>query len=209
MRAMIKICSFVLLSLAVTAVSVRAAGAQNIAPAVAENRQLPRGELALGYTYMRSNAPPGVCGCFNMNGGNATFAWPIKPRHFAIVGDVAVAHVGAISSSGYGLTLSTFTAGGRYIPHLAHSTLQPFGQALIGLAYASGSLAKASGSGSGSAAEAFAANAGGGVDLRASHRFSVRLVEADYLVTTFNNGTTNHQNMLRISSGVVVRFGQK
>lgn len=209
MRAMIKTCFFVLLSLALAGVCVRAAGAQNTAPAVPENQQMPRGELALGYTYLRSNAPPGGCGCFNMNGGNATFAWTIKPRHFAVVGDVTVAHAGAISSGAYSLTLSTYTAGGRYVPHLAHSALQPFGQALIGLAYASGSLAKASSSGSGSGAEAFAANVGGGVDLHASHRFYIRLVEADYLVTTFNNGSTNHQNMLRISSGVVFRFGER
>jgi peptidoglycan-associated lipoprotein len=34
----------------------------------------PRAELALGYTYMHSNAPPCGCGCFNLNGGSATVA---------------------------------------------------------------------------------------------------------------------------------------
>jgi hypothetical protein len=34
----------------------------------------------------------------------------------------------------------------------------------------------------------------------------MRLVEADYLVTTFDNGANNHQNNLRIGAGLVMRF---
>jgi len=34
----------------------------------------------------------------------------------------------------------------------------------------------------------------------------VRLAEVDYLLTTVHNNTNNHQNDLRISAGVVVRF---
>ena len=44
------------------------------------------------------------------------------------------------------------------------------------------------------------------IDLRASRRFAVRLIEADYLLTTFDNGTNNHQNNLRVSAGVVLHF---
>ena len=54
-----------------------------------------------------------------------------------------------------------------------------------------------------------ACNLGGGIDLKASRRFSVRLVNADYLVTTFDNGTNNHQNNLRISAGPVIHFGER
>lgn len=71
-------------------------------------------DLALGYGYLHSNAPPGGCGCFNMNGGNATFAWPIGSGQFALAGDVTIAHAGTVSTSGDSLTLSTFTGGGRY-----------------------------------------------------------------------------------------------
>jgi outer membrane immunogenic protein len=166
-----------------------------------------RVELAFGYTYLRSNAPPGGCGCFNMNGGNATFAWMPHPKNpfgigsFALVGDVAVAQAGAISKAGDSLTLSTFTAGGRYLPTLKHSPLQPFGQALVGIAHSSGTLVQVS-----NPSVAFAANLGGGLDLRANRRFSVRLIEADYLLTTFDNGTNNHQNNTRISAGLVAHF---
>jgi peptidoglycan-associated lipoprotein len=168
-----------------------------------------RAELALGYSYMHSNAPPGGCGCFNLNGGNATFAWPVKPGSFALVGDVAIAHAGTVSSTGDSLTLSTYTAGARYLPKLGHSPLQPFGQALIGLAHSSGKLVQGANPAAANAGAAFAANLGGGLDLRASRRFAVRLIEADYLLTTFDNGTNNHQNNLRVSAGMVVHFGEK
>jgi peptidoglycan-associated lipoprotein len=168
-----------------------------------------RAELAFGYTYLHSNAPPGGCGCFNLNGGNATFAWPIKAGIFAMAGDVTVAHAGNISSTGDSLTLSTFTAGGRFIPRLKHTPLQPFGQVLAGLAYSSGTLVQGSNTGTGNAGAAFAANFGGGLDLRATRRFSVRLIEADYLLTTFDNGSNNHQNNLRVSAGIVVHFDKK
>ena len=82
----------------------------------------------------------------------------------------------------------------------------------IGLALANATLNAAftqveSGSGS-SGTNAFAANLGGGLDLRLNHRFSIRLIEADYLLTTFNNQSNNRQNNARISAGAVIRFGK-
>ena len=126
-----------------------------------------------------------------------------------MVGDVAIAHAGTVSSTGDSLTLSTYTAGARYLPKLGHSPLQPFGQALIGLAHSSGKLVQGANPASANAGAAFAANLGGGLDLRASRRFAVRLIEADYLLTTFDNGTNNHQNNLRVSAGMVVHFSEK
>jgi outer membrane immunogenic protein len=167
-----------------------------------------RGELAFGYSYLHSNAPPGGCGCFSLNGGNATFALPIGASRFSVVGDVTVTHSGAVTSAGDSLTLSTFMAGARYRPHFGHSRFQPFGQVLIGLAHASGSLAEGQNPASANAGAAFAGQAGGGVDLHASRRFSIRLVEADYLATEFDNGGNDHQNNVRITTGVVIHFGQ-
>jgi outer membrane immunogenic protein len=166
----------------------------------------PRAELALDYNYVHSNAPPGDCGCINLNGGSATFAWPVKPGGFALVGDLSITHANGISSNGYDLTLSTFTVGGRYLPRLGHSPVQPFGQVLVGLAHSSGSLVQTPNPGASNAGAAFAALVGGGIDLRANRRFSIRLIDADYLVTTFDNGVNDHQNNLRISAGVVIHF---
>lgn len=166
----------------------------------------PRADLALGYTYLHSNAPPGGCGCFNLNGGNATFAWPLGSGQFALAGDVTIAHAATVTTSGDNLTLSTFTAGVRYLPPLRLSSLQPFGQVLLGLAHSSGTLVRGSNPGAANAGAAFAGNFGGGLDLHATARFSVRLVEADYLLTSFDNGSNNHQNDLRISAGAVIHF---
>lgn len=193
-----------LLLLAIAAVFAAQAVAQNPGQATSNNR--PRSELALGYSYLHSNAPPGDCGCFNLNGGNATFAWPVRSGQFALAGDVTIARASTVSSTGDSLTLSTFTAGVRYLPPMSHFALQPFGQVLAGVAHSSGTLVQGSNPGAVNAGAAFAANFGGGLDLRVTPRFSVRLAEADYLLTTFNNGSNNHQNNLRISAGVVIHF---
>jgi outer membrane immunogenic protein len=200
----IRIKDRLILLLAIVAVSTASAMAQaQAAPAPIMH---PRAELALDYTYLRSNAPPGNCGCFNLNGGSATFAWLVGHRNFALVGDVSVAHTGAISGNGYSLTLSTFTFGGRYIPRLGHSPLHPFGQILAGFAHSSGSLVEGQNGAPSNAGGTFAANVGGGLDLSANRRLSFRMIEADYLVTTFDNGVNDHQNNLRLSAGVVVHF---
>jgi peptidoglycan-associated lipoprotein len=190
--------------LAIAAVSQwpKAAGAQ----AAEANTDAPRPELALGYSYVRSNAPPGGCTCFNQNGGSAEFAWPISHGQFALAGDVTVTTAGGIASGGYGLTMSTYTAGLRYAPGFGHSALRPFGQVLVGFGHASGTLVSGPDANVGNANAAFASIMGGGVDWRLSRRWSIRLAEADYMLTTFDNGSNNHQNNLRINTGVVVRF---
>lgn len=123
------------------------------------------------------------------------------------MGNITVAHASNISSSDDELTLSAYTAGVRYLPRLCHSSLQPFGQVRADIARSSGTLVQEQNSAATNAGAAFAANLGGGLDLRASRRSSVRLVKADYLAATFDNGINGHQNNLRIGAGVVMRFG--
>ena len=139
-----------------------------------------------------------------MQGGNGTFAWAIKERGLAVVGDVAAMHAGTISNTGYNLTIVAITGGLRY--KLPAKTIQPFGQALFGVAHASGTGAQAPNPEAGNAGAAFALNAGGGFDLAVSRRFSIRAFEADYLLTTFDNGSNNRQNNLRISIGAAIHF---
>jgi len=58
----------------------------------------------------------------------------------------------------------------------------------------------------------FAFAVGGGVDLKAlSSKLSLRLVQADYVLTKFSDSASsgnNTNNSLRISTGLVVRFGK-
>ena len=200
MRIGIKVTFSLLLVMAALSSAQLAANAQTVAPA----RQI-RGEIAFDYSVVRSNAPPDGCGCFNLNGGSGTFAWLFHQEHLALVGDATLAQANSISANHYNLTLSSYTAGLRY-KQSAHHSLQPFGQVLVGIAHAGGSLAHGPSSSISNAGAAFAANVGGGVDLRATPRLSLRLAEADYLVTTFKNGDNDHQNNLRLSAGVVLRF---
>jgi outer membrane immunogenic protein len=164
-----------------------------------------RGELALDYTYVRANAPPGGCGCFNMNGGSISFAWPLGSK-FAVVGDATFDEAATISKDSLDLVLQTYTGGIRFRPHFRTSPLSPFGQVMVGVAHASGSLVDSSQYTVPNAGAAFAANVGAGIDLRASRRISIRLFEGDYLVTTFQNGDNDHQNNIRVSSGLVLHF---
>ena len=173
---------------------------QNVVPATPRARP----ELNLQYSFVDSNAPPGGCGCFQLNGGSAGFAWPLKSSNFALAADVSAGHAGSISTTGNDLTLSTFLAGVRYTPRFRHSPFRFFGQVLAGGAHASGSLI--SGSSATSGGTAFAGMVGGGVNLRVSKRVLIKLVEVDYLPTTFSNGTNDHQNNLRLGAGVALAF---
>ena len=89
---------------------------------------------------------------------------------------------------------------------MGRSSWQPFGQVLVGIAHSSGTLVQGKNSVASNAPAAFAANIGGGLDLHATRRFSVRLIQADYIVTTFDNGVNDHQNNLHLGAGVVLHF---
>ena len=177
------------------------AGAQ-----AAATPEQPRIELGVDYNFVHSNAPPGGCSCFNLNGGGVNLAWPIAKGGFAVVGDVSVTHASSISSGGYSLTLGTYTAGIRYRAKLGHSLIHPFGEATVGVAHASGSLVEGSDASVSNSGGSFALITGGGVDLRATRRLWFRLIDADYVMTNFDNGSNNRQNNLRIAAGVIFRF---
>lgn len=192
------------LLLTIAAVSATA-GAQTTAAHPASSGP----ELGLHYTYLRSNAPVAQCFCFSPQGGGASLAVPLHGGRFLGAGDVAVGHAGKISR-GYDVTLTTFTAGVRYRPGFTLGPLIPFAQVLAGGAHAGGSLVSGNTPAATGSSIVFASNVGGGLDLKLhpeSH-FSLRLVEADYLVTLFHNGQNDHQNLLRLSTGVVIRFGK-
>jgi len=207
MRARIKtnFALFLLLAAALmtlAAVSAHPASAQAVPDATGPHRA----ELAVEYSYIYSNAPPGGCGCFNLNGGRATFAWPIRQGNIALVGDVVSAYTNFTSASGYSLILTAYTGGIRYTPPITRSSLRPFGQVLAGIAHADGTLVQKPNPGFLNAGASFAANMGGGFDWRMNDHLLIRLGEIDYLLTTIDNGSNNHQNNLRFGSGVVFRF---
>ena len=182
----------------------------------------PRTEIFVGYTYIRA-VPTLASGnrLVWLNGGSTSLAYNFT-RSFGLVTDFGgydasqlyltgpgVAAPGAVDASG---TAYTFLFGPRLsLRKSRHFT--PFVQVLGGGAYATsvtlktctvapctplpeqGSLALA---------------AGGGLDIRLSHRLAWRAVQAEYLMTRFANTTTavrSIENDVRLSSGLVFRFG--
>ena len=161
-------------------------------------------EVSLGYSYLRANAPPGQCGCFNMNGGSGGLAAYLG-HGFSAVADVGGYFQNNVVASSRSFTMETFLFGPRYsIRHSKKWT--PFAQFLAGGAHGSGTLyGTAATAGS---ANSFAFSAGGGLDWKASRNVSIRLFQAEYLMTRLPNAVNDYQNDLRLTFGVVLHFGK-
>jgi hypothetical protein len=104
-----------------------------------------------------------------------------------------------------GLDLITATIGPRYTLSFPQRKLSVFGQGLVGEAMAFNGLfphlpaAETS-------ANSLALVAGGGVDMRLSHRIALRALEADWMRTQLPNGAKNRQDALFLGGGIVYRF---
>jgi outer membrane immunogenic protein len=160
-------------------------------------------EFAVDYSYLHTNAPPGGCGCFSMNGFAVQGGFPVDHR-FSLVADFTVEGKSNVLGTGTSLTLGSFAGGGRY--RFSRGGWQPFGEVMAGGIQATGGYKRIGISPSGSATTTFVGVVGGGLDRRLSSHFGLRLFEADYFASTFDNGSNNHQNNLRITAGVLFRF---
>lgn len=164
------------------------------------------GDTALTYQWVHTNAQPGNCGCFGLNGGGLSASINAF-SHLAAVVDVSGAYEGRGTATGNTLTLVSYLAGSRFYllrpePHPYHR-LQPFAQVLLGAAHAGGGIA-----GAGDGTYAFAARAGAGLDLPVKNQFSIRLIQADYFLTNFENTTNNHQNNILLGAGAVFHWSR-
>lgn len=169
----------------------------------------PKWEIFAGYTYMHSNIIVTNAG-FNLNGGSGSLAYHLTDW-FALVGELDVTHSGGVTGKPFTLTVYTYNFGPRVSWH-NHTHLTPYGQVLFGGGHAGGSLYTSS-LGAGllplGSSNDFNFTAGGGVDWKINHRFSVRLAQAEYLHTQFANAVNNSENNFRLSTGVIFTFGQK
>jgi outer membrane protein OmpA-like peptidoglycan-associated protein/opacity protein-like surface antigen len=187
----------------------------------------PKLELFMGYSYWR--ALPYTAGnrIQSMNGGSTSLAYNFN-SHLGFVADFAGFRVDSLqfTNGGPGFTPSrvvnaesnVFTV--MFGPRLSfrnHGRFTPFLQVLGGVAhadevtldnctapiYACTPLPRNT---------AFAMTAGGGLDYRLNHRLALRLFQAEYLLTRFENptsptGADGWQNNMRLSAGIVFRFG--
>jgi opacity protein-like surface antigen len=143
-----------------------------------------------------------------MNGGGGSYAYHFGPQ-FAMLVDVDVVHASKIAAGGYDLNLTSFLAGPRFYYRRPRARLVPYGQVLLGAVRGTGSLAAAANS-DGSPSEAvFGSALGGGVEYNLRPSFTLRVVEVDYFVTTFDNFVNNHQNNLRVTAGAAYHFGKR
>jgi outer membrane immunogenic protein len=164
-----------------------------------------RVDVAIGYNYIHSNAPPSGCGCFNFNGGSGSIAWRLD-SNMSLLAEAAGAHAGNIDASGISPTLTTYLFGPRYNLNGFHHVV-PFGNLLLGVAHESSGYFP--GTPASTSASVFALSTGGGIDVPVGQHFSIRPIEAEYLLTRFPNGINGRQNNIRLTSGLVFRFGHR
>jgi peptidoglycan-associated lipoprotein len=179
------------------------AGAPNSSSTGSTQSYLAPLEIAVAYSYVRSNANPGECGCFNMNGGDVEAALHVY-RWLGLAADFSGENTANVNHGGRGLSLISFTAGPR-ISFASHHRLAPFAQALFGAAHGFNSYFPVAAGPTGAATD-FAMIAGGGFDVRIARRLAIRPIEADYLLTKLPNGVNGTQNNLRLSAGLVLRI---
>lgn len=151
----------------------------------------------------------------NIHGGSGSFAYNLN-NWFGLAADFGGSSISTLDLSGVGSadvnsTLFTYLFGPRF-SYRKNKTFTPFAQVLVGGAHitdvTSGGTTLVKGE------NAFAMTAGGGLDWNVTKGFAVRLAQVEYLMTRFTdpfalNGASGTQNNLRVSGGIVFRFGGK
>lgn len=153
-----------------------------------------KAEVFGGYSYVRANF---VGTGFNFNGGSGSFAFNLG-HWWGVVADAGAYHN---KNFGVSTTIISYLFGPRFSYHGAGRAI-PFAQVLFGGARADTSFIGVSGT-----ENAFALAAGGGIDARVTRHFAFRVAQAEYLMTKFNDGLNNRQNNIRVSTGIVYRWG--
>jgi opacity protein-like surface antigen len=201
------------------------AATDQAAPAAMAKKPLPpypRTELFLGYSYLRA-VPTYATGnrLVDLNGGSTSLAFNLT-RSFGLVTDFGGFADSQVRLTGPGANpvrtadskgdAYTFMFGPRF-SFRNHERVVPFAQVLVGGVHVS-ELTLTGCSGAACtvipAQSSFAMTAGAGLDLKVQKHLAVRLVQAEYLMTRLadtGTGATTTQNDMRLSAGLVFRFG--
>lgn len=162
-----------------------------------------KADAFLGYSYVRQTYGSTV-GSFNLNGGVAQVA-AYPTSWFGLVGEFGGYFPGNISGTPSSGTELSYLFGPRIA--FRHGPLQPFVQGLAGGDHLSPALAAKLGT---TSANTFAMAIGGGLDLKVSHHFAIRLAQVDYFLTRLTSPIPTSaaftQNNFRYSGGIVFRF---
>ena len=187
----------------------------------------PKVELFVGYSYWRSVPDSTRNRIDGMNGGSISLAYNFN-RHVGLVADFAGFGVDSLEFTRLGPAYSpsrNVNANGTVFsvmfgPRVSfrdHGKFTPFLQVLGGVAHADD--VTVDGCNVPIAAcvplpkqTVFAMTAGGGLDYRLNHRLALRLFQAEFLLTRFQDptsltGADGWQSNVRLSTGLVFRFG--
>ena len=183
----------------------------------------PKAEVFLGYTFLRAMPANFDNRIDYLHGESMSIAYNLD-NHVGLVFDIA----GFPDTSVKLATFSNpptqiFNATGNIFTYMVgprlsfrHERVTPFIQILVGAALASGVTVKGCTGDpvctplGGEAA--FAMTSGGGIDITLFRHLALRLIQAEYLTTRFHNPPSNNagnawQGDLRLSTGLVFRFG--
>ena len=170
--------------------------------------QVVRPQLDLGVTFLGDRTNP-------VNGSNSwltggSIEYGVDAFHgFGLAVAITGLQTASIGNPGVPLAFVTTTFGPRYRYTRAlgsgRGSLSVFGEALLGEVDAFHSSLPSTQRVTDSA-NSLALQVGGGIDVGLSRRFAFRALQAEWLRTQLQNGTTNVQNHLQLGSGLVLRF---
>jgi peptidoglycan-associated lipoprotein len=168
-------------------------------------------ELAFTYSPELTQLAPGKCGCLWLQGGSLD-ASEDYGRGFAHVFSVSGEHAGNIVPD-VNFNKVEFLAGERYTHGaggrgafaLREQKRSVFSEGLLGGVHAFNGLFPAK-KGFTPSASGFAMRVGGGFELAVSRRIRLRIVQADYVLTTLPNNASNSQHDLRVAAGFIFRL---
>lgn len=181
-------------------------------PAYAQ-KTAPKLELAGAYAYMRTNikGPGGYSEGLQVNGGTGSVTFNVS-NALGVVAEFGRYNSSTISSAGgKDITFTSYLFGPRY-SFRKWDTITPYVQTLFGGVKGNNALTVGAG---GQTAQfqanqnAFAWTVGGGMDAKVMNHLAVRVFQAEYFMTKWNDGVNNRQNSFRIETGLVFRFGKR
>lgn len=160
-------------------------------------------DMALLYVSQHGNQTNGA-GFFS-NGGRMQLTFD-SPRHWGAAADLHLLKATNINGSGTNLTTLTTNFGPRYVMRNASGRTAVFAEGLAGVIRGLDGVFP-SPTGARRDALALSLQAGGGVDLRRGN-FAFRPIQVDWVRTQLPNGSTNVQNHVQFSAGIVFRLSR-
>ena len=169
-------------------------------PIIAQAQDSPRTEIFGGYSYLRLDND--LNDDQDLNGYNASVNQTFFKKWLGFKADFSGHFGDAARALGPGTDLNKFLfLFGPQITLRKFEKIQPFAHVLFGAARID---LNNDTTGLDFSDTSFALAAGGGVDFKVIDRVAIRLFQADYVLTRFNDF---NQHNFRASTGFVLRFG--